>query len=349
MQLSFEPTLMAVMVSDLVVMLLVLSASWTAYRVLLHWNPASAEEAQLNLEIASETSSIKIRAGTVAFFFSTLVLIMVIANVLPKLVPGAMCGTGVIQATDSMGNRALMFRFLAMFMLFLQYELEKVDRTIPESILVQANARLLLMALPMVFLSIITTFQAFSRLNIQEPVDCCAAFYDAVRSSAEISFSANISHTGLVMVFITGAFVLIVLGAKRRMASSPGSTNEPIVLMIISLIWVMVSYITLMNVFSAYHYQVLNHHCPWCLFLPEHGLVGYPLFGALVLIVFEGSMPLVSARIGQKNPRLSFAAHARSRKAGSRLVSAVILFLIISGLPAVLWKLKYGVWISGNF
>jgi hypothetical protein len=349
MQLTFEPAVMAVMVSDFVVMLLILSASWTAYQVLLHWNPESAEETQLNLEIASETSSIKVRAGAIAFFFSSMVLIMVIANALPKIVPGAMCGTGVIQATDGMGNRALVFRCLAMFMLFLQYELEKVDRTIPDSILVMVNARLLLMALPMLFLSIIATFRSLSRLNVQEPVDCCAAFYEAVRASADISFIATFPHKWLVVAFITGAFVLLVFGLRIWIASRLQSSHETFWLMIISLIWVIVSWITLVSVLSAYHYQVLNHHCPWCLFLPEHRAVGYPLFGALGLIAFEGSIPWVATRIGQKNPKLDFEVLARIRKAGFRLVSAVIVFVIISGLPALSWKLKYGVWISGNF
>jgi hypothetical protein len=69
MHVNLEPTLMAVLATDFIVMLLILSASWTAYRVLLHWKPESSDKTQLNLEIALETSSIKVRAGAVAFFY----------------------------------------------------------------------------------------------------------------------------------------------------------------------------------------------------------------------------------------------------------------------------------------
>jgi hypothetical protein len=120
-------------------------------------------------------------------------LIVAVSNVLPDIVPGAMCGTGVIQATEGMGNRALVFRFLAVFMLFLRCDIEKIDRTNPDSLLVQTNARFLLMAIPVLFLSMTATFQAISGLNVQQPVDCCAAVYDAVRSSGDISVAAK--HT----------------------------------------------------------------------------------------------------------------------------------------------------------
>ncbi len=347
MQLNFEPTLLAVMATDFMVILLILSASWTAYRVLLHWEPESAGRTQLYLEIASDTSSIKVMAAAVAFFFSTILLIAAIANVLPAIVPGAMCGTGVIQATDGMGNRAIVFRLVAMFLLFLRCELEKVDRTIPDSSLVQTNAGLLLIALPVVFLSMTATFQAISGLNVQQPVDCCAAVYDAVRSPGDISVAVNIPHVYWVISFLTGAVFLLVLGLRMWLTSSPRSVHEAALLVVIALCWVVVSWVTLLNVLSAYHYQVLNHHCPWCLFLSEHRLVGYPLFGALALTAFEGTMVFAATRIGNKYPRLQSASLSRIKKAGIRLVSTVMLFLIISGVPAVLWRLKYGVWISG--
>jgi hypothetical protein len=347
MHLNFEPTLLAVLATDIMVMLLILSASRTAYRVLLQWKPESADRKQLNLEIASETSSIKVRAGAFALFFSTIVLIVAIANVLPAIVPGAMCGTGVVQATDAMGNRGLVFRFIAIFMLFLRCELEKVDWAIPDSLLVQHNARLLLIALPVVFLSIISTFQAISDLNIHQPVDCCAAVYDVVRSSSDISIVSNIPDAWWTIAFLTGSVFLIVMGLRIWRSSRLRSVHEIVFLTLSGFFWVIMAWITLVRVLSAYHYQVLNHHCPWCLFLVEHHLVGYPLFGALALATFEGSMALAATSIGNKYPRLQFAALSRIKKAGFRLVSAVFLFLMISGLPAVFWKLKYGVWISG--
>jgi hypothetical protein len=347
MHVNFEPTLLAVLATDFIGMLLILSASITAYRVLLHWKPESAETKQLNLEIAAETSSIKVRAGAFALFFSTIVLIVAISNVLPAIVPGAMCGTGVIQANHAIGNRGLVFRFIAIFILFLICELEKVDSAVPDSLLVQHNARLLLMALPVVFLSMASTFETISSLNIHQPVDCCAAVYDVVRSSSDISVLRNIPDSWWVIAFLSVSLLLIVLGSRMWRSSRLRSYNEMIFLTLSGFFWVIIAWTTLLWVLSSYHYQVLNHHCPWCLFLFEHQLVGYPLFGALALIVFEGSMALAATSIGKKYPRLQFAALSRIKKTGFRLVSAVFLFLIISGLPAVFWRLKHGVWISG--
>lgn len=342
-----EPTLLSVMVTDFIVLLLILSASWTAFRVLLRWEPESVDREQLGLEIAFETSSIKVRAAALAFLFSTLVMIVAIANVFPKIVPGAMCGTGVIQATDGMGNRALIFRFAAVSLLFFVCEMERLDRTVPDSILVQTTARFLLVALPVVLLSMISTIKAISALNIQQSVDCCAALYDTVRSSRDISITETIPDTWWVVAFTTGAAFLVVLGLRIRRASGARSIHELSLTALISFAWAVIAWITLLKILSAYHYQVLNHHCPWCLFLPEHHLVGYPLLAALVLTAFEGTMALTAAHMGNKHPELRAGSQARIRKAGLRIVCAVILFLLISGLPAVLWRLKYGVWITG--
>ena len=347
MFLNPEPTLLAVMVTDFIVLLLILSASWTAYRVVLHWEPESARREQLSLEIAFETSSIKVRAAALAFFFSTIVLIVAIANVYPKIVPGAMCGTGIIQATDGMGNRALIFRFAAVFILFLICGLEKLDLTVPDSLLVQTNARLLLLALPVVLLSMTDTLKTLSGLNIQQPVDCCAALYDAVRSSGDLSITGNIPGTWWLAAFAIGAVFLSAMGLRIRRASCPHRIHELFFTALISFAWVIIAWITLLKIFSAYHYQVLNHHCPWCLFLPEHRMVGYPLSGALALTAFEGTMALAAAITGNKHPRLQAGSLARIRKAGLRIVCAVIIFSLISGLPAVLWRLRYGVWITG--
>ncbi len=339
--------LLAVMAIDLMVMVLMLSASKTAYHVLLSWNPHSADKNQLLLEIAVETSFIKSIAAGWVLLFSTVLLLVAISNILPGIVPGAMCGTGVMQATGGMGNRALAFRFAAVFMLLLRNGLEKLDRSTPSVHLTQTNAGLLLITIPLVFFAITGTFQSISALEVLKPVDCCAALYDSVRSSRDIPAAARIPDIFWIIVFLAGAAFFLIWGLRMTTASGLQTVRQFAFGLILGFIWVLLASITLVRVLSAYHYQVLHHHCPWCLFLAEHWLVGYFLFGSLAVLLFETAMAFAAALTGFKFPELQYTALARIRKAGIRMVLAVSLFLMIAGLPAVLWRLKYGVWMGG--
>jgi hypothetical protein len=343
----WHPMLLAVMAADMMAILLILSASKTAYDVLLSWSPESADRKQLKLETAVEMSTIKVRAGAWTLFFSTIVLLMAISNTLPGIIPGAMCGKGVMQATGDMGNRALAFRFAAIFFLFLRTGLDKLDHTTPGASLIQTNARLLLIALPLVFFSTTNTFQSIAGLEVQTPVHCCAALYDSVRSTPNIFMGTRLPDAFWIAAFITGSILMLASAFRMTLDAGFQIGRKSMIGMILCFLWAIVAAITLVRVLSAYHYQVLYHHCPWCLFLEEHRLVGYPLFGALAAALYESTMAFAVARSGCKYPRLKLKASERIRKAGIRLMAAVSLFLMISAIPAVFWRIKYGVWIGG--
>ncbi len=98
--------------------------------------------------------------------------------------------------------------------------------------------------------------------------------------------------------------------------------------------------------FAAYHYEVLQHRCPWCLFLPEHGRVGYLLFAALLAAALEGPVALFSAKAGLSHPQLSSEAQRRCRTAAVRVLAANAVFFGLAVFPAILWRLRYGVWMA---
>jgi hypothetical protein len=112
------------------------------------------------------------------------------------------------------------------------------------------------------------------------------------------------------------------------------------------LLWVPIAAITLIKIFAAYYYQVLHHHCPWCLFLAEHKFVGVPLFGALTAVVLESLVSYLSAKIADKFPELMKAATTRSKSAGFRVMIAAAVFMGMLIFPAIFWRLRYGVWLG---
>ena len=115
----WHPLLIAVVVGDALGLLLWLGAAGTAFQITVKWDPQSAHRKQIQLERRTETARLSAKFSLAVFIFSSILLIIGITNVLPAIVPGAMCGTGVLQATTGLGGRALIYRFLAFLIMIL--------------------------------------------------------------------------------------------------------------------------------------------------------------------------------------------------------------------------------------
>jgi hypothetical protein len=341
-----HPLLFAVVVGDLLSLLLWLGAAVTAFQVVIKWVPQSAERKQIQLERRVETARLSARFSFAVFFLSTTLLIIGITNVLPEIVPGAMCGTGVLQATDGLGGRALMYRFFVFFIMALWFTSEKLNLTRPDAPLTRYNSRVLLLALPFFLLTVITTFRGILRIDSHQPVDCCAMVYDQFSNLTAARQIAGIPNTYWVWTFWTLTAVMLlcaVWSLRTKRANGEKATGS---LAVITVIWVPIAAITLVRMYAAYFYQVLHHHCPWCLFLPEHKFVGVPLFGALIIITLEGPISYLTAKIAANYPDLLPRARSRSRLAGLRLLLAAVAYTAMVALPAIYWRLLYGVWLG---
>ena len=115
----WHPLLIAVVVGDALGLLLWFGAAGTAFQIVVKWAPHSAYREQIQLERRTETARLSAKFSLTVFILSSALLIIGITNLLPAIVPGAMCGTGVLQATDGLGGRALMYRFFAFFIIAL--------------------------------------------------------------------------------------------------------------------------------------------------------------------------------------------------------------------------------------
>jgi hypothetical protein len=342
----WHPLLIAVVIGDLLSFCLWLGAAATAFQIVIKWMPQSAGREQVQLERRAETARLSAKFSLAVFFLSTALLIIGITNILPEIVPGAMCGTGVLQATDGLGSRALMYRFLVFFTMTLWLTYEKLNLSRPDAPLTTYNSRVLLLTLPFFFLAVTTTFRSILRIDSHKPVNCCALVYDQFSNIAAARQIAGIPNSFWIWTFgmLTAAMLFCaVWSLKTKRLNGEQATG---VLAVITVIWVPIAAVTLVRVFAAYFYQVLHHHCPWCLFLSEHKFVGLPLLGALVIIILEGPISYLVVKIGIKYPDLLPRARRRSKLAGLRILIAAVAYTGMVALPAIYWRLLYGVWIG---
>lgn len=342
----WHPLLLSVLTMDLLGAVFLSAAALSALQIAGGWSPQSPGESQIALERKAETASIQGRIAAFLLLLATLVLVIGITGVLPRVVPGAMCGTGVLQATGGAGGRAIALRGLALGLLAAWHLLDRLNRSRPDSPLATAAARALLLATPAVFLALYDTIRAILWLDVHRPVDCCSVIYDQVQAASQAGGGSPLPEAYGIWGLAAGGAVILLLGIGMwRSRGNPGTRIAGLVALA-ALLWIPVAAAALVRTLAAYHYGVLQHRCPWCLFLPEHGLVGYPLFGALILVAVEAGASLVCSIVGERVSALAPETRRRCRAAGLRMTLGTAFFLALSGLPPILWRLRFGVWMG---
>ena len=341
-----HPLLFTVFTVDLLSLLLLMWAAVVAFQIAIHWHPQDTGPKQLRLQARSETAAL---ATTWVFglqLFATAVLVFALTNILPDMVPGAMCGTGVLQAMESGGPRMLIFRLTALVVFWVWRRVENVNQSLPEAPLVPVNARFILLALPVFGLALHACGQAVMALELQQPVDCCAVIYDQFQDAGAARRTMRIPNQAWMAMF-GGASVFLVaaaLAAWRR----PAYRGRNILLASAALLWLPVSAIALVAGLAAYHYGVLHHHCPWCLFLPEHRLIGFPIWVSWIVVAYETTASLVLSAIAAGQPPSATAmARKVAGKAAGNVLLAALLFVLLTAGPALWWRLHFGMWLGG--
>lgn len=331
----FHPLVLSVLAIDVLSLLFLASATVSAFRIVTQGPPHSAGPRQTPVEGDAQTVSFRGRAGLALLALATLLLLVGITGVFPKIVPGAMCATGVLQATQGAAGRALAVRGLALGLLAAWHLLGRLNRGQPDSPLASASARCLLLAGPVAVLAVYDTVQAVLRLDVNRPVDCCSAVYGKLRSTEQAAGLSGIPDVYWIWGLALGGIAIILLGLYLWRMSRPLGSWATGLVSLGTILWIPVAVTALLRTFAPYLYRVPKHPCPWCLFLPQNRLVGYLLFGSLVLVALEACAALICSIVEATSPPLKSAARKRSRMAGLRMALATLLFLVLVGIPVI--------------
>jgi len=342
----WHPLLFSVLAIDVLGLLLVAGATVSAIRIVTGGPPESTHVALVPLAGKMGTPSFPERTGLALLTFSTVLLIFGIAGVLPKIVPGAMCGEGVLEAANGAMGKALALRGLVLGLLAVWHLLDRLNRSQQDSPLATATARGLLLASPVAVLAVYHTFQAILRLDVNRPVDCCTAVYGQIRPVSPSGGEPSLPDAFWICGLALGGIAIILAGIHLWRSSRPMGTRATGLLSLVTVLWVPVAATALLRSFAAYHYRFPREPCAWCLFLPENKLVGYLLFGSLVVAAVEACVAFIYSSVAARYPALESATRNRSRTAGLRVALAALLFLALLGIPAIVWRLQLGFWIK---
>ncbi len=104
----YHPLSLSLLSLDLLSLYFLVSALFVSIGVVLHWTPGTATTEQILLGSAAETASLQGRIVFVLQLLSFILILFAFTTVFPGLIPGAMCGTGVLQASGETGLRMLL-------------------------------------------------------------------------------------------------------------------------------------------------------------------------------------------------------------------------------------------------
>jgi hypothetical protein len=328
---------------DLAVLGLTLGAAPVALRVVVDWNPALADAGQLRLEGQAEAAAAAFRWAAGCAILAGTLLVAGIGLWLPGVVPGAMCGTGVIQATGAMGIQALTLRLVGVLALTVWQTVDALNHRLPEDGLTALSGRLQLVALPALVLGAVETQRALAALDGLSPVDCCVVLYD--QAAAGRSAAQAVSDGWWLAAFGLLSLVLLAMVARGARAWHTASGAYARLLALAAAGWSLTAYQALTGVLAAYHYQVLQHRCPWCLLLPVHGGIGFPLYACLLAVALEAAAGAAAMTVGPQLPDLAPHALGRFRRACRRIAAAALVFMLLAAYPALHWRLRHGLWL----
>jgi hypothetical protein len=347
--MTWHPLVLAIWLLDLTAWAICLGAGWRLLMILPRWQPASSEAAQLWRERALALTVYQGRWVMAIQAAALGVLLLGISNAWVAHVPGAMCGTGVLQAMGPAGRQTLLLRLLTLLLLYCWRVVEQIDARRPEARLALTQGRLLLLAAPLLFLSSWRFGRAVAAVFSQGPVSCCAVVYDQLGrlGGGGVSADSMVSAHGWSVACFGGALLVACWGAIRwRRPASAGPMATGLVTGL-TLLWIGAAVMGLKIGVAPYLFEVLYHPCPWCFFLWDHGGAGFVLFGLLAWIAAESTAGLTAAVVARRHAPLADAALERVRKAGGRLCMAALFFAALAAAPALLWRLRFGGWITG--
>ena len=106
--------------------------------------------------------------------------------------------------------------------------------------------------------------------------------------------------------------------------------------------------VAVIQVWSAYYYQVLSHPCPWCLYLPDYYGAGFIIFGCMAAVVMESIALWLAEHTRGRHPVLTNPAGKRILRSAWRIAIILVVFTVLTAGPAIAWRLRTGTWLDGS-
>jgi len=285
-----SPEVLAMLILNSIFLIFSMVAFVLSIRIFLKWDMNATTKEQYGLEKQSYLSATIIKyifaIKLPLFFFFIFTL-----DKISTLLTGAMCGAGVVDATDY-GSYLLILKLINLYLFGFWLTLHYLDIKSPNLPYTQLKFEFFMVLFFFLLAEILLEVVMFSSIDVDKMVSCCGTLYSSSSSSA-IAGIFSIDTTVLLTLFY-GNFLLMVLFFKMRYFYLFSLAN---------LSFLIVALISLIEFFGTYIYALPTHHCPFCFLQRDYYYVGYLLYGLLFLGTFYGMRAGAIKILGEEEGR----------------------------------------------
>lgn len=253
--------------------------------------------------------------------FVLLPLFAHIVDGLSDVVPGAMCGAGVISANDY-GMPIFIIKLLVLFL--------GVCWSIANTIDLQNNYAYTKRKYELFFgIFILLTLEFllqglyFTHISLESPVMCCSVIYGASNSGSTLPLSLSPSTLSVAFGIL---FIMLFIALINKLKTLS---------FMLGALFLYFGYYFVLHVVGIYVYELPTHICPFCMLQREYFYVGYLLWGSLFLGSFFSMAPLV----------LEGLIHQESKQSFTIAIFFNLLLAIIALYFIIGFYFKNGVWL----
>ncbi len=309
------------LLSESILYLLLFVASVVTAGLVRKWDFDAFTATQFSLENRSYL------VVTIIFFTMILKLLLLpyfvyTIDTLSELVPGAMCGAGVIKA-NVYGNPLLVLKIVILFLSGLWLSINSLDLKAKNYPYLKFKSWFFLLLFGLFSLEVLLDILYFTHIETVKPVTCCSVIFGQAEGLNPLPLGLDIPKLLLLFYLL---FALIVLSFIAEVL--------PVVI-ISSLLFIAVSYYSVVYFFGTYIYQLPTHKCPFCMLQDHYYYVGYAVWGLLLLgTFFTIDYAVIRLFFGKKVERLKRFA-----------LLLLTLFVLLCSSYVVYYYLKNGVWL----
>lgn len=333
-----NPWILGLLAGHVTLLFIYLPAVKSAWRIRRRWCFESSSEVQYDLEKRTYLVS-SVMNMVLAIQMTMLFLLVLAADELSKLLPGAMCATGVFSANE-FGYPLLIVKIVSFFGYFSWLVLNHQDNRSETYPLIRTKYLLLMGLFPFVVVELILLYLFAANLNPSVISSCCGSIYAETASGMGGMIAGMSPWISLPALFGVCFIIQFNTLLEKRNVSEPSRWNALLDL----TVWPLFFTIAIMNIisfFSIYIYEMINHKCPFCFIKGEYHYLGYPIY----LTLFAATASGLSCGVLDwfKNPALDIN-NLRQMKRRLRIfsISGMWGFLILSFFPFVYYVLRTG-------
>jgi len=283
-----------------------------AIKIVLKWDIKAQNELQYKLLKQNYLIQTIIK---IVFFIKLPLFLFFIYTLdsLAPLIPGAMCGVGVVNAVD-FGNNLLIFKILNLYLFGFWLVLNKLDNSKPTYPYTKLKYILFIFIFFIFLAEVYLEFSYFNELNPNKIVTCCSTVYNATNYSL-IGKLISLDHK-IILSFFYFNYIFLLAFYKKEL-----------IFAIFNVIFIVVSLVSLISFFGIYIYELPTHHCPFCLLQSDYYYIGYFIY----LFLFLGTFFGISSILYKAYKKFS-------------IIFNTLLVIILSYYP-ISYYLKNGVWL----